>query len=769
MADPYTYTPGRTRSIFDQIPRIAQGVAQAGIKTIAAPAMLIENIRDGVSNVNYAQANADINAIKNNNMPTTKSELTAAYRRGDINAQQYSDTLKKWGQTGTPVQQIREANTEAPKSKTPITDAVRNLDANIEKGFNAWGVPQPETKAEKFAAQASDALGEAIPAVAAAIATGGTSAILSGTAASYTAGAANAFSSDLLAKGDVKSALITGGAEAISEIIGGKTLNKAASSISKIADTAKTAAGGIASKVGGWAVDTVGEGIEEVLSGGIQGIFKGEDYTPEQAKSDFALGATVGGILGGAMNAASNTSATNQTVTGQKFTVTPDANGNSVFSPVLSQEFKVFDNPNANNNAGMTAVPILRQTFRVTQEDTPGSRPEITPLTATRTTEQTRNTSNTSGGVSNSQAISDMFPNTPANNFPGSVFTFKSDGGGNFNRILPGSDSNGGVTPNIGAFTFIGRGGNFTSLNNPDTTQMSARNTQSGVSTSMEQAAAPVLTQTVPETMITPVTSPTFTPISPDIETTILDVDTISPNNVAENNIPSTVNQQQSETNVLNSNQQINASDTTADNTTNEISNIELTGNNIDTTENAGINQLAMGITIPPINLPNIDDILGKINDNANDFDNNYNDIMDRINDFYERQNEKEKEVTTETPTEIPTITVEPTTEEQTVVQTPIVSETRPQTVEEQGVKINNETNTQASSHMQNLSDVRTSTTNNERAAEVWTPLQVQNQLNARDRPTSNQNATLTQGQGADGRIFETSGYNRTFAGLSTY
>ena len=62
------------------------------------------------------------------------------------------------------------------------------------------------------------------------------------------------------------------------------------------------------------------------------------------------------------------------------------------------------------------------------------------------------------------------------------------------------------------------------------------------------------------------------------------------------------------------------------------------------------------------------------------------------------------------------------------------------------------------------------------RAAQIWSPAQAmleqttrQNIRQRRDRDISGYDFNLSVGQGSTGRIYETSGYNATFGGLSSY
>ncbi len=96
--------------------------------------------------------------------------------------------------------------------------------AAVEGWTNQW-VPAARSGAAQFIAKASDALGEAIPAMTAATLTGGTSAsaVLAGTTLSHAIGAANAAGTELIeGSGDINRAAIAGAAEWGAEAIGGK-------------------------------------------------------------------------------------------------------------------------------------------------------------------------------------------------------------------------------------------------------------------------------------------------------------------------------------------------------------------------------------------------------------------------------------------------------------------------------------------------------------------------------------------------------------------
>jgi hypothetical protein len=248
----------RAINIAEQAKRTPGGVAQGIIKTMAAPGMALEALPKNAKDFLH------IDTAGGKHFMPANPDGTAA---------------------------------KTPDAK-PITTATSLFNKAVEDFTNSK-VSAPQSAGAKFAAKAADALGEALPATMAAAITGGgsASAIFAGNALSHGMGAANAFSTELLeGSGNAGRAAIAGAAEWGAEAIGGAVFNRAAG---KLAD-----AGGLAGKAAGFAADTLGEGFEENISGVAQSILTGEPYTAAQAVDDFAIGATVGGVISGGINAA---------------------------------------------------------------------------------------------------------------------------------------------------------------------------------------------------------------------------------------------------------------------------------------------------------------------------------------------------------------------------------------------------------------------------------------------------------------------------------
>jgi hypothetical protein len=180
--------------------------------------------------------------------------------------------------------------------RTPVTNAAKTLNQGIQSATDSF-VPAPVGGVANFAATVADATGEAIPAAAAAYLSGGSSAILTGTGISYGIGGANAFTSEMIeGSGDPVRALVAGGVEAGTEALSGALLGNVGSKVSK------ALSGGTRSVVSGAAgavADAAVEGLEEIASGATQAAINRDSYGLNDALYDGAIGAAVGGILGG--------------------------------------------------------------------------------------------------------------------------------------------------------------------------------------------------------------------------------------------------------------------------------------------------------------------------------------------------------------------------------------------------------------------------------------------------------------------------------------
>ncbi len=232
---PYTQQSHTVGNILAQIGRIPGGIAQGTIKAISAPGLLKESIDNKVRDKGQASS------------LQVKNEAVNAFNNGNA-----------------------------------YTNFAAKANQGVENRTNSWVAP-PETKAAEFAAVAFDAVGEAIPGTAAAVATGGNA--LVGNALSYGIGSAAAFSSEMLeGSGDVGMALVRAGTAYASEALGGKLFGSL------------SAGTGIKSLAGG----AFGEGLEENIDGVLFSAATGDSYTLPDAVQDFAVGAVAGAALGGA-------------------------------------------------------------------------------------------------------------------------------------------------------------------------------------------------------------------------------------------------------------------------------------------------------------------------------------------------------------------------------------------------------------------------------------------------------------------------------------
>jgi|GEM_PF-5965203 len=289
-------------NVIAQGSRIPGGAAQGVLKTVGAIPMAVEAfdaMKD--SRLDPVARNENTAAVRASGEIYTQAQLIDAREAGHISQQQYDNTINEWRAGGNPFDvAVNASYTTAPAAR-PITEGISKANAAIENWTNSW-VPAPETNVAQFVATAADALGEAIPGVAASVATGGlsTASVLAGTTAGHAIGALNAVGTELVeGSGDFGRAVLAGATEWASEAIGGATFNKAA--------------GAITSKAGSLVVDAIGEGIEEVIGSGIQSLVTGDAYSLADAAYEFGIGAVVGSALGGGTNAVNAVNAGNIT------------------------------------------------------------------------------------------------------------------------------------------------------------------------------------------------------------------------------------------------------------------------------------------------------------------------------------------------------------------------------------------------------------------------------------------------------------------------
>lgn len=305
IPDVETQTASLVGNAAAQAGRIPGGIAQGALKTLAAPGILYEAAKQNTSDYrkNLSDAQKYISDLRKTNPYLTQADLIDAKLAGEITQAQYDNYINEWQANGSPIDSgrvhgILERTGTGETVSKPITETTSKANTAVENWTNSW-VPAPQSDAAVFVAKAADSLGEAIPATATAIATGGAStlSVMAGTTVSHAVGAANAFSTEMLeGSGDVGRALISGGTEWASEAIGGKLFNEAAANIGN-----KALSG---------AVDAIGEGMEEIISGSAQAALTGDSYSPSQALEEFALGAAVGGVMGAGANVVNSVSAT---------------------------------------------------------------------------------------------------------------------------------------------------------------------------------------------------------------------------------------------------------------------------------------------------------------------------------------------------------------------------------------------------------------------------------------------------------------------------
>lgn len=255
----------------------------------------------------------------------------------------------------------------APQTSNAISNAVGKANTSIQNWTNSW-VPAPITPVAETVATIADAAGEAVPAVATALATGGSGALFSGTVASRLVGASNAATTNIVEQdGDLGTALLAGGIEYATEAVGGRVFD---------ANATRLAEQGV--KVIPTALNIGGEGVEEVMAGGAYSLATGQEYTPEQALNDAIIGSAVGGIiqtgistanaisdLAGRTPETSNTQAIQPETSGEIITLTDNSTQNVI--EFVPQSDAVSDAPAVedggkvltfqDNNTPETGVP----------------------------------------------------------------------------------------------------------------------------------------------------------------------------------------------------------------------------------------------------------------------------------------------------------------------------------------------------------------------------------------------------------------------------
>lgn len=283
----------KTGNALAQIGRLPGGIAQGLTKTVLAPGIMYESAKQNT--VDYKKNTADaqkfIADLRTENPYLTQADLIDARAAGEITQAQYDNYINEWRENGSPLDQAEVhgiLNRQSDTVNKPITKVAADTNAAIENWTNSW-VPEAQSKPAEFIGKAADTVGEAIPTAAAAVLTDGmsVSSVLVGTPLSYAMGSANAYSTEMIeGSGDNRTAMLKAGTAFASEAIGGKLFES-----------------------GSLVRGAIGEGLEENIDGGLQSLLTGESYTPQDAVTDFAYGATAGLALGGGANVVNNASA----------------------------------------------------------------------------------------------------------------------------------------------------------------------------------------------------------------------------------------------------------------------------------------------------------------------------------------------------------------------------------------------------------------------------------------------------------------------------
>lgn len=245
-------------NIIEQAGRLPGGLAQGVVKTVTAIPGLMEGIGALDSSLYYDSS-------------------------GKIQVERLA-----FDEAGNPAAQ---PNNFYRQSASNANSAIQNLTDSF--------VSAPTTYAAGIVGKAFDALGEALLPTATALATGGASTIFSGTALSRGLGALNAVGTELTeGSGDPGMALVAGGAEYLSETIGGQLFDNAAN---------KLTGSNFFGNAAGRALNIAGEGLEENISSLISSTVTGQEYTIDNAIEENLVGMLTGLGLGTVASAAGNT------------------------------------------------------------------------------------------------------------------------------------------------------------------------------------------------------------------------------------------------------------------------------------------------------------------------------------------------------------------------------------------------------------------------------------------------------------------------------
>ncbi|MCL2517606.1 MAG: hypothetical protein FWF15_03485 [Oscillospiraceae bacterium] len=324
-----------------QMGRVLGGAAQGTVKTALAPIIMIEAGVTGAANPYETMQN---NLLDKVNSTFTPQKPEAIFNIDEV--KKAGPLNDEWMSQGNPIDQFKLMPETNPSTKNLTDMWGKTSNQAIQQWTDSW-VPAPNNAIAEFVAKGADALGEAIPGMAATAATGGTSAIalLQGSVPSYLIAGLKAFSGEMIeGSGNPQRAVITGGIEAGTEALSGQTLGKLADSVS--------------SKALSTGINVFSEGIEEVASGGLQALTFGEKYSPAQALEDFALGAFVGSMVEGGVSAANAVS--KEINTNQIIKAINEGDGTSSGSGALTGLQKSIEAVEANPDLGVIAKALAQ-------------------------------------------------------------------------------------------------------------------------------------------------------------------------------------------------------------------------------------------------------------------------------------------------------------------------------------------------------------------------------------------------------------------------
>lgn len=262
-------------NVVTQTAQVLPGIASGVVNIAASPFTISEaKVRENAAREQWAGGGgARFNSPQ---------DVDNALGQGAISQQEADVVRDIWGRSGgSPVEQAIARGDIAHTGDSPITGAVNQAQEGIRSWAGKW-IPSPENGAAQLVSEAAYAAGQAVPGMAASLATGGSA--LWGNLAGWTVNALGSMSQGV----------------ANGESLGGAALG-AALDIAAEAAVGKLGEGltkGIANKGVQWAANAIGEGLEEVAAGAVYAALTGGSYTLGEAAHEFAVGALAGGALG---------------------------------------------------------------------------------------------------------------------------------------------------------------------------------------------------------------------------------------------------------------------------------------------------------------------------------------------------------------------------------------------------------------------------------------------------------------------------------------